>query len=58
MIKLGGNVCWLNPLAKFNNQPDPMKFSGVMALELTQIYLLKGAPEPQIRIDVLGYLTP
>ena len=24
----------LNPLAKFNNQPDPMKFSGVMALEL------------------------
>jgi len=35
-----------------------MKFSGVMALELTQIYLLKGAPEPQIRIDVLGYLTP
>ena len=36
IIKLGGNVCWLNPLAKFNNQPDPMKFSGVMALELTQ----------------------
>jgi len=22
-------------LAKFNNKPDPMKFSGVMALELT-----------------------
>jgi len=37
IIKLGGNVCWLNPLAKFNNQPDLMKFSGVMALELTQI---------------------
>ena len=35
-IKLSDNVCWLNPLAKFNNQPDPMKFSGVMALELTQ----------------------
>jgi len=33
IIKL---VCWLNPLAKFNNQPDPMKFSAVMALELTQ----------------------
>ena len=32
-IIIGGNVCWLNPLAKFNNQPDPMKFSGVMALE-------------------------
>jgi len=35
IIKLGGNVCWLNPLAKYNNQPDPMKFSGVMALELS-----------------------
>jgi len=30
-------VCWLNPLAKFNNQPDPMNFSGVMVLEFTQI---------------------
>ena len=37
IIKLGGNVCWLNPLAMFNKQPDSMKFSGVMALELTQI---------------------
>ena len=37
IIKLGGNVCWLNPLAKFNNKPNPMNFSGVMALELTQI---------------------
>ena len=37
IIKLGGSVCWLNPLAKFNNQPYPMKFSGVMALEVTLI---------------------
>jgi len=37
IIKLNGNVCLLNPLAKFNNQPDPMKFSVVMALELTRI---------------------
>ena len=37
IIQLDGNVCWLNPLAKFNNQPDPIKFSGVMALELTRI---------------------
>jgi len=36
-IKLDGNVCWHNQLAKFNNQSDPMKFSGVMVLELTQI---------------------
>ena len=40
IIKLGGNVCWPNPLAKFNNQPDPMQFSGVMALEFTQILKL------------------
>ena len=27
----------ITPLAKFNDQPDPMTFSGVIALELTQI---------------------
>ena len=37
IIKLGGNVCWHNLLAKFNNPPDPMKDFGVMALELAKI---------------------
>ena len=52
IIKLGGNVCWLNPLAKFNNQPDPMKFSGVMVLELTQISTLSAQNLKQFTLFV------
>jgi len=37
IIKLCENVCWQNILAKFNNQPDPIKHFGVMALELAKI---------------------
>ena len=37
IIKLCENVCWQNILAKFDNQPDPIKHFGVMALELANI---------------------
>ena len=37
IIKLSENVCWQNISAKFDNQPDPMKHFGVMALELAKI---------------------
>ena len=37
IIKLCEHVCWQNILAKFDNQPDPMKHFGVMALELANI---------------------
>ena len=37
IIKLYENVCWQNISAKFDNQPDPMKLFGVMALELAKI---------------------
>ena len=36
IIKLCENVCWQNIPAKFDNQPDPIKHFGVMALELTK----------------------
>ena len=36
IIKLCENVCWQNILAKFDNQPDPIKHIGVMALELAK----------------------
>jgi len=36
IIKLCENVCWQNIAAKFDNQPDPMKLFGVMALELAK----------------------
>jgi len=36
IIKLCENVCWQNTSAKFDNQPDPMKHFGVMALELAK----------------------
>jgi len=37
IIKLCENVSWQNISAKFNNQPDPFKDFGVMALELAKI---------------------
>mgnify|MGYP000117923167 CR=1 FL=1 len=37
IIKLCENVCWQNISAKFDNQPDPLKDFGVMALELAKI---------------------
>ena len=37
IIKLWENVCWQNISAKFDNQPDPMKNFGVMALEFAKI---------------------
>ena len=36
IIKLCENVCWQNISAKFDNQSDPMKHFGVMALELAK----------------------
>jgi len=30
------NVCWQNISANFDNQPDPIKHFGVMALELAK----------------------
>ena len=36
IIKLCEHVCWQNVSAKFDNQPDPMKHFGVMALELAK----------------------
>jgi len=35
IIKHCGNVCRQNISAKFDNQPDPMKHFGVMALDVT-----------------------
>ena len=37
IIKLYENVCWQNISAKFDNQLDPIKLFGVMALELAKI---------------------
>ena len=37
IIKLYENVCWQNISAKFDNQPDPIKHFGVMAIELSKI---------------------
>ena len=37
IITLCENVCWQNISAKFDNQPNPMKHLGVMALELAKI---------------------
>ena len=37
IIKLCENVWWQYISAKFDNQPDPMKHFGVMALELAKI---------------------
>ena len=39
IIKLCENVCWQNIAAKFNNQPDPIKQFGVMALDLVKFVL-------------------
>ena len=36
IIKFCENVCWQNISVKFDNQPDPMKHFGVMALELAK----------------------
>jgi len=36
IINLCENVCWQNISAKFDNQPDPMKRFGVMALEFAK----------------------
>ena len=36
IIKPCENVCWQNISAKFDNQPDPIKHFGVMALELAK----------------------
>ena len=36
IIKLCENICWQNISAKFNNQPEPLKDVGVMALELAK----------------------
>ena len=36
IIKLCENVCWQNVSTKFDNQPDPIKHFGVMALELAK----------------------
>ena len=36
IIKLCEKVCWQNISAKFDNQPDPIKHFGVMALELAK----------------------
>ena len=40
IIKLCENVCWHNLLAKFNNQSDPMKDFGVMALVVAKINIV------------------
>jgi len=37
IINLCGNVCWQNISPKLDNQPDPMKHFGVMALEVAKI---------------------
>ena len=37
IIKLCEHVCWQNIWGKFDNQPDPMKHFGVMAIELVKI---------------------
>jgi len=37
IIKLCENVCWQNISPKFDNQPNPIKHFGVMALELDKI---------------------
>ena len=42
IIKLCENVCWQNIAAKFDNQPDPMKLFGVMALELAKFAKING----------------
>ena len=36
IMKLCENVCWQNISAKFDNQSDPIKHFGVMALELAK----------------------
>jgi len=36
IIKLSENASWQNISAKFDNQSDPMKHFGVMALELAK----------------------
>jgi len=36
IIKLCENICWQHISAKFNNQPEPLKDVGVMALELAK----------------------
>ena len=41
IIKLCENVFWQNILAKFDNQPDPVKHFGVMALELAKTVQIK-----------------
>ena len=41
IIKLCDIVCWHNLLAKFNNQPNPLKDFVVMALELAKTVQIK-----------------
>ena len=48
------NVCWHNTSAKFNNQPDPMKHFGVMALELAKI--AKNKPCPLFYLNIFQWI--
>jgi len=50
IIKLCENVCWQNISAKFNNQPDPMKHFGVLALELAKFAKINLVRSVQIKL--------
>ena len=45
IIKLCDIACWHNLLAKYKNQPDPIKHFGVMDLELAKIAHVRSATQ-------------